>query len=196
MRALMSLALSTSIRDMQPACHCSLTTGISASVLSLSARAPSSSISTLTGTLQDKSACARCQAWHSGLLHSFCTRGLGARTCTAYFRSFPGMANIGGREARSLTEYTNKYRVSVPVHECELSMHKRSQPMTLEQLDPSLVAGSSGLLSRSLLSTLPSEDTGVTLRSRFPAAGSEAEYPDAIDGDYSDFGEACGTYRR
>ena len=47
----------------------------------------------------------------------------------------------------------------VPVHECELSMYKRPQPRTLSQLDPDLVAGSSGSLSRSSLSTLPSKDT-------------------------------------
>ena len=75
-------------------------------------------------------------------------------------------------------------------------MHKRLQPRTLAQLDPALIAGSSGWLSRSSLSTLPSEDTGVTLRSRFSVAGSEAECPDTIDGDYSDFCEAYGTYRR
>ena len=77
----------------------------------------------------------------------------------------------------------------VPVHECEPSMYQRPQPRTLAQLDPDLIAGSSGSLSRSSLSTLPSDDKAVTLRSRFSVTGSEAEYPDTIDGDHSDFNE-------
>ena len=75
-------------------------------------------------------------------------------------------------------------------------MYKKPQPRTLAQLDPALVDGSSGSLSRSSLSTLPSEDTGFTQRTHFSVAGSEAAYPDTIDGDYSDFREAYGTYRR
>ena len=71
-------------------------------------------------------------------------------------------------------------------------MYKRPPPKTLAQIDPDLVAGSSSSLSRFSLSTLPSEDRGVTLRNRFSVEGSEAEYPDAIDGDYSDF---RGIYR-
>ena len=38
-------------------------------------------------------------------------------------------------------------------------------------------------------STLPSEDRGVTLRSRFSVEGSDAGYPDAVDGDCS---RLCG----
>ena len=72
-----------------------------------------------------------------------------------------------------------------PVQECELSMCKKPQPRTLSQLDPDLVAGSSGSLTRSSFSTLPSEDTRITLRSKFSVARSEAEYPDTIDGDFS-----------
>ena len=84
------------------------------------------------------------------------------------------MAIIGGHEILDRpNESTDQLVVSV--HELEFSMYKKSQPRTLAQFDPSLVAGSSGLLSRSLLSTLRSEDTGVTLESGFSVAGSEAE---------------------
>ena len=75
-------------------------------------------------------------------------------------------------------------------------MYQRPQPRTLAQLDPDLVADSSGSLSWSSLSTLRADDKAVTLKSRFSVTGSEAEYPDTIDSDYSDFGEAYGTHRR
>ena len=83
----------------------------------------------------------------------------------------------------------------IPAHECEPFVYKRPQPR-LAQIDPDLVAGSSSSLSRSSLLTLPSDDRRVTLRSRFSVAGSKAEYPDTIDGDYSDFGDAYGIYKR
>ena len=85
----------------------------------------------------------------------------------------------------------------VPVHECEAPMHRKPQPRTLAQLDLELVAGSSTFLSRASLSTLPKDDHAVALKNRFSVTGNEAaEYPDTIDDDYSDFGEAYGTYRR
>ena len=84
----------------------------------------------------------------------------------------------------------------IPGHECESFIYKRPSPRTLAQLKPDFVAGSSSSLSRSSLSTLLSEDRGVTLRSRFSVEGSEADYPDTVDGDYSDFGDAYGIYRR
>ena len=56
---------------------------------------------------------------------------------------------------------------AIPVLECEPFVYKRPSPRTLAQINPDLVAGSSSSLSRSSLSTLPSEDRGVTLRTRF-----------------------------
>ena len=74
--------------------------------------------------------------------------------------------------------------------------HQCTKGYSLGQLDPELVAGSSTVLSRSSLSTLPEDERAVTLKSCFSVTGSEADYPDTIDGDYSDFGEAYGAYRR
>ena len=36
----------------------------------------------------------------------------------------------------------------------------------------------------------------MTLTSRFSVMGSDAGYSETVDGDYSDFGEAYGVYRR
>ena len=86
----------------------------------------------------------------------------------------------------------------IPVLECEPSVYKRQSPWTLAKINADLdhlVIGSSSSLSRSSLSTLPSEEREVTLRSRFSVMGSDAGYSDTVDGDYSDFGEAYGIYR-
>ena len=64
----------------------------------------------------------------------------------------------------------------------------------LAQINADLVTGSSSSLSSSL-SRSPSAERGVALRSRFSVAGSDAGYSDAVDGDCSAFGEACGIYR-
>ena len=74
-------------------------------------------------------------------------------------------------------------------------LYARPPPRTVADLRFDLVTGSSGSLSRSSLSTLPAEGSGVTPRSRFSAVGSEAGYSETIDGDYSDFGEAFAIYR-
>ena len=83
----------------------------------------------------------------------------------------------------------------IPVLEHEPFVHRRPSPRTLAQINADLVTGSSNSLSRSSLSTLPSEDRGVVLRSRFSVAVSEAGYSETVDGDYSDFSEAYGIYR-
>ena len=82
------------------------------------------------------------------------------------------------------------------MHECESFIYKRPSPITLAQIDPDLVAGSSSLLSRFSLSTLPSEDRGVTSRNRFSVEGNDADYPNTVDGDYSDLGDAYGINKR
>ena len=71
-------------------------------------------------------------------------------------------------------------------------MYKRLQLRTLAQLDPALAASSSGSLSRSSLSTLPSEDW----RNPEESFLCGRQNPDTIDGGYLDFGEASGTDRR
>ena len=83
----------------------------------------------------------------------------------------------------------------VPVLECEPHMYMRPSPRTKAQISADLVTASSSSLSRSSLSTSPSEERGVTLRSRFSVLGSDAGDSDTIDGDYSDFGEAYGVFR-
>ena len=83
----------------------------------------------------------------------------------------------------------------LPVLECEPFVYKRHSPRTLAHLNADLVTGSSSSLSSSSLSRLPSADRGVTLRSRFSVAGSDAGYSDTVEGDYSHFGEAYGIYR-
>ena len=84
----------------------------------------------------------------------------------------------------------------VSVLEHEQHLYVRPSPTTKAQINADLVTGSSSSLSRSSLSTLPSEERGVTLRSRFSVMGSDAGYSGTIDGDDSDFGEAYGIYRR
>ena len=84
----------------------------------------------------------------------------------------------------------------VPVIEYDRVFYLRSPPRTVADLDHTLISGASGSLTRSSLSTLPADEGGVTLRRRFSVLGSEADYSETIDGDYSDFGEACGVYRR
>ena len=83
----------------------------------------------------------------------------------------------------------------LPVFECEPFVYKRQSPRTLAQISSALVIGSSSSLSRSSLFNLQSADRGVTSRSRFSLAGSDASYSDTVDGDYSDCGEAYGIYR-
>ena len=86
----------------------------------------------------------------------------------------------------------------VPVLECEDHLYQRPSPRTVADLNNELVTGSSSSLSRSRssLSTLPAEEGAVTLRSCHSVLGSEAGYSETIDGDFSDFGEAYGVYRR
>ena len=84
----------------------------------------------------------------------------------------------------------------VPVNEFDRVFYLRPYPRTDADLNYGLVFGSSGSLSRSSLSTLPAKEGGVTLRSCFSVLGSEAGYSETVDGDYSDFGEAYGVYRR
>ena len=81
----------------------------------------------------------------------------------------------------------------MPIQGC---VRSSTSSWTLAQLDRDLVAGSSGSFSWSSLTTLRADDKAVTLKSHFSVTGSKAEYPDTIDGDYSDFGEAYGTHRR
>ena len=81
----------------------------------------------------------------------------------------------------------------VPISEYDQHFVARPRPRTVGELRFELVSGSSSSLSRASLSTLPAEGSGVTLRSRFSVVGSDAGYPEPVDGDYSDFGEACGS---
>ena len=80
----------------------------------------------------------------------------------------------------------------IPVHECEPFVYKRQSPRTLAQINSDLVTGSF-VSFITLYFALP--DRGVTLRSRFSVAGSEAGYSDTVDGDYSDFSKAYGIYK-
>ena len=82
----------------------------------------------------------------------------------------------------------------VAVLDRELRLYRRPSPRTLVQINDDLVTGSSSSLSRSSLSTLPSEEGRVRLRSRFSVMGSDAGYSDTVDGDYSDFGDAYGVF--
>ena len=84
----------------------------------------------------------------------------------------------------------------VPVLECERRLYQRPSPRTVADFNTELVIGLCSSLSRSTLRTLPAEEGGVTLRSRHSVLGSDAGYSETIDGDYSDFGEAYGVFRR
>ena len=99
------------------------------------------------------------------------------------------------RQAVERAEWRNDGPI-VPVIEYDSHFYARPPPRTVRDLQYDLVSGSSSSLSRASLSTLPTEGSGVTLSSRFSVLGSEAGYSETVDGDYSDFGEAYGIYRR
>ena len=84
----------------------------------------------------------------------------------------------------------------VPIVSMDKFLFEMKRPRTIADLNYRLVTGSSSSLSATALDTLPSSSGGVVLRSRFSVMGSEAGWPETVDGDYSDFELPIGVYRQ
>ena len=137
-------------------------------------------------------------------LNAFTEFGVNHVTLDSYFR-----ADYFCRYHHEYDEYRHKLRKTAidraarerngtiaPIVNMDTFFYEKKQPRTIADLNYRLVTGSSSSLSRTALETLLSSSEGVVLRSRFSVLGSEAGYSEAVDGDHSDFGLACGVYRQ